>query len=342
MVEDEKYYDELTIKLMAMDDDEFRRYEKAAINYAKSLEPDSPKLESTRELLRKIREESERRTAVYTQDTPNHYTPPKVEEKKKKKSHGCLTAVLIIVLAVLAFSVVSAILGSNDKNKESSQAMEQQAAEAPAAQDEIKPVAEELPAAAEPETVSVNLDLGSGNYIAGIDFPAGRYNITAVSGIGNVSSDNMYSGGINAMMGTEEDNKDYNLYEQEYKNISLTEGVRLSISGGVVVNLQCDSASGEPLDARNQAITETVELGNGNYIAGQDFQAGTYTITVVSGGGNVHSDNMYSGGLNAIMGTADLNSDGWNMYEQEYKNIELPDGVTLYIDGVRILLTPSK
>ena len=328
-------YDELTIKLMAMTDEELDRYGKAAINYAKSLDPDSPKLDSTRELLKKIREESERRTADYAQEAPTKYTPPKAEPKKKK-SHGCLTAVLVVVLIMLAFSVVASIIGSDDKKEDTTPAMEQQA-------EDIVQNAVETPAApVEPETISVNMDLGSGNYIVGIDIPAGRYNITAVSGSGNVSSDNMYSGGINAMMGTEEANADYDLYEQEYKNISLPNGVRLSISGGVVVNLQCDSASGEPLEARNQTITDTVELSNGNYIAGQDFPAGTYTISVVSGGGNVHSDNMYSGGLNAIIGTADLNSDGWNMYEQEYKNIELPDGVTLYIDGVDLLLTPSK
>ena len=325
-------YDELTIKLMAMTDEELQRYGNAAINYAKTLEPDSPKIESTRELIRKVREESERRTTAYRQASTHQYTPPKAD-KNKKKSHGCLTAVLVVVVILLAFSVIASIIGSNEKKEHSAPSMGQKA-------DDIAEASKEAPV--EPETISVNMDLGSGNYIVGIDIPEGRYNITAVSGSGNVSSDNMYNGGINAMMGTEEANADYDLYEQEYKNISLTDGVRLSISGGVVVNLQCGSASGKPLATRKQAITDTVELSNGNYIAGHDFPAGTYTITAISGGGNVNSDNMYQGGINAIMGTADLNSDGWMLYEQEYKNIEFPDGTNLSIDGVDILMTPSK
>ena len=80
----------------------------------------------------------------------------------------------------------------------------------------------------------------------------------------------------------------------------------------------------------------TVELSNGNYIAGTDFDAGTYDLVAVKGGGNVSSSNMYSGGLNAIMGTA---NDGF--YEKEYKNIKLPAGTELTISGVTIKLIPK-
>lgn len=80
----------------------------------------------------------------------------------------------------------------------------------------------------------------------------------------------------------------------------------------------------------------SVELSNGNYVAGEDFDAGTYDLIAVSGGGNVSSSNMYSGGLNAIMGTA---NDGF--YEKEYKNIKLPAGTTLKISGVTIKLVPK-
>lgn len=89
--------------------------------------------------------------------------------------------------------------------------------------------------------------------------------------------------------------------------------------------------------AQEELEARTIELSNGNYVAGTDFEAGTYTITAVSGNGNVHSSNMFSGGLNAIMGT---NNDGF--YELEYKNIKLPVGTTLTIDGVTVRLTPSN
>ena len=191
----------------------------------------------------------------------------------------------------------------------------------------------------EPESIAFDQDFSSGNYTAGVDFPAGKYDIVAVSGGGNVSSSNAFSGGINAVMGTEDQNELMDMYEQEYKNIDLPEGVVLSISG-VTVRLTCDDASGAPLTPRNQEITETVDLGNGNFVAGEDFPAGVYNIVAVSGGGNVSSSNLYDGGINAILGTEDQN-ELMDMYEQAYKNIDLPEGTTLTIDGVQVQLVPS-
>ena len=90
--------------------------------------------------------------------------------------------------------------------------------------------------------------------------------------------------------------------------------------------------------AKEQAELEakTIKLSNGNYVAGSDFEAGTYDIVAVSGNGNVSSSNMFSGGINAVMGTR--NSD---FYEKEYKNIKLPYGTELTVDGVTINLIPK-
>ena len=190
-----------------------------------------------------------------------------------------------------------------------------------------------------PSTISFEQEFSSGNYTAGIDFPAGKYDIVAVSGGGNVSSSNAFDGGINAVMGTEDKNELMDMYEQEYSNIDLPDGTTLTISG-VTVRLTSDAASGDPLTPRNQEITETVDLGNGNFVAGEDFPAGVYNIVAVSGGGNVSSSNLYEGGINAILGTEDQN-EIMDMYEQEYKNIDLPEGTTLTISGVQIQLVPS-
>ena len=53
------------------------------------------------------------------------------------------------------------------------------------------------------------------------------YDIVAISGGGNVSSSNMYNGGLNAVMGTENNG----FYEKEYKNIKLPTGTSLKVSG---------------------------------------------------------------------------------------------------------------
>lgn len=73
--------------------------------------------------------------------------------------------------------------------------------------------------------------LSSGNYVSGTDFTAGTYDIEAVSGLGNVYSDNAITGGgINAIMGVKSDDK-LGVSEKEYSNIYLPEGTTLTVDG---------------------------------------------------------------------------------------------------------------
>jgi hypothetical protein len=271
-----------------------------------------------------------------------------MDEKKTKKPiykrwwfWVIVVLVLIIIIAAASGGGKSNVPGSTGVTNSAGPGVSQNSASpsAPAASSTGPS------ASASPVTGPADLQLTSGNYTAGNDFPAGEYDITAVSGSGNVSSSNIYSGGINAAMGTEEANKaaGSDLYEQKYSNIKLPGDVVLSVSGGVTVRLVSDDASTAPLKPRVQPNTQTVELGNGNFTAGKDFPAGTYDIVAVSGGGNVSSDNLFSGGINAVMGTkGESKSAGIALYEQEYKNIELPQGTALSISGVSIRLIPSK
>lgn len=260
-----------------------------------------------------------------TSETPIGEIPDtsKSKKEKPKKKHGCLTAVAVVIVVLIAASALGGDpKSSSDSNTTGSTSSSSVASTAP-----------------------FETQLGSGHYTAGVDFPEGTYDITVVSGGGNVSSSNMYSGGINAIMGTEalDQQMGGDFYEQEYQNISLPDGTVLSVSGGVTIQISSDAASTASLDSRNQSITETVTLGNGNFVAGEDFPAGVYDITAVSGSGNVSSSNIYDGGINAVMGTAAANNAlGTNFYEQVYRNISLPEGTTLSISGVQIELTPSK
>ncbi|GAA0092955.1 hypothetical protein UT300009_29850 [Paraclostridium bifermentans] len=77
-------------------------------------------------------------------------------------------------------------------------------------------------------------------------------------------------------------------------------------------------------------------LSNGHFVAGKDFDAGTYNIKVIDGLGNVYSDNMYTGGLNAIMGTDS------SVAQTSYSNVKLPAGTTLTVDSVTIKLIPTN
>lgn len=102
----------------------------------------------------------------------------------------------------------------------------------------------------------------------------------------------------------------------------------------------------EKAEAAAALEAKTKVLGNGNFISGEDFEPGTYDIIAVSGGGNVSSSNMYSGGINAIMGSdakiKESESIGMkDFYTKEYKNIKLPKGTSLKLDGVQVKLVPK-
>ena len=91
---------------------------------------------------------------------------------------------------------------------------------------------------AEDTTPETEIFLSAGNYFAGVDFPAGTYDIVAVSGGGNVLSSNFINGGINAVLGDESYTSEYgDFYQRGYKNIRLPEGTELRIMSSLVVQL---------------------------------------------------------------------------------------------------------
>lgn len=77
---------------------------------------------------------------------------------------------------------------------------------------------------------SQTIDLTSGHYTAGTDIPVGSYNVVATSGCGNVSSDNLYDGGINEIMGVSE-SAPADLSIESFSNLVLEEGTALSVDG---------------------------------------------------------------------------------------------------------------
>jgi hypothetical protein len=72
-------------------------------------------------------------------------------------------------------------------------------------------------------TIPKEFELSNGNYISGTDFTPGIYDIVAIEGYGNVSSSNYSNGGINTIMGIE------NNYQKQYKNVHLPKDVELKI-----------------------------------------------------------------------------------------------------------------
>lgn len=192
-------------------------------------------------------------------------------------------------------------------------------------------VGEAEPEEAEPVTEHFETDLVAGNYVAGVDIPAGTYNLTATAGSGNVSSSNMYSGGLNEIMGTPADE-----YTQEtFNNLQLPEGETLTLGGNVTLHIVSENAETSTVKARTVGNEVQTDLGAGNYTSGTDFPAGVYNIISTGAMGNVSSDNMYDGGLNEVLGDG---SDGFSV--PQVNNVSLPEGTVLTISGTSIQLVP--
>lgn len=191
----------------------------------------------------------------------------------------------------------------------------------------------DFPSVSEAAPIVFETELTCGNYIAGIDFPAGTYNFLAVSGNGNVISDNAFSGGVNTIMGV---SGSINGYDVTYENVKLPENVTLCIGGNLKLQIHSDEASGEPLLGRGQDFMDSFDLANGTFVSGRDFKEGTYDIICIEGFGNVHSDNIYDYGINEVMG---FERPG---YIQRADNIELPAGTSLTLNGITVTMSPSE
>lgn len=77
-------------------------------------------------------------------------------------------------------------------------------------------------------TNATPITLTSGNYTAGKDFPTGTYTIEAISGYGNVSSSNLYNGGLNEIMAPNGSGNSDTV--SSYKNVNLPKGTTLTVS----------------------------------------------------------------------------------------------------------------
>jgi predicted small secreted protein len=177
------------------------------------------------------------------------------------------------------------------------------------------------------------IDLSAGNYIAGTDIPVGTYNITATGGSGNVSSSNMFTGGLNEIMGSPAE-EGYSI--DSFNGLKMESGVTLTLGSTVTIHLVSEDAEVSSVTPRAVADATPIDLGAGNYTAGTDFPAGTYNLIATSGSGNVSSDNMYQGGLNEIMGNPA--EAGFSI--SQYNNAIFEEGTVLSVSGASIQLVP--
>lgn len=243
----------------------------------------------------------------------------------QKKPNGCLIFVLIALGLIIVIGIISAIANGNKGTTSSSSSSANSISTSSVSNSST------ITSASSAESKAVTLkpysaQFGSGYYTAGIDFPAGTYTITAIKGNGNVTT---ADGSLNAIMGTGKEA----MYEKEYKNAEFSDGTVLSLAG-ITVKLTSKNGVDVTLKKRSNTATKSYTLSSGNYVAGDDIEAGIYDLSIVKGSGNVMTED---GSLNAIMGTGSE-----DMFQQKYMHVELKKNVKLTIEGATIKLTPSK
>lgn len=240
---------------------------------------------------------------------------------RKKQGMGCLPKVLIALAVIIVIGIVAGLGGDDTDTNTTNNTPNEETSSSTKKEETKEDVKEE----------EYEIDLSAGNYIAGKDIPVGTYNLTAVSGSGNVISSNMFSGGLNEVMGAENDG----LSQQSFNGLKMESDTTLYIAGNLVLHIASTNAQVASVVPRSSTDATPIDLQAGNYTAGTDFPAGTYNIVATGNIGNVSSDNMFEGGLNEVMGTED---DGMSV--QQFNNAIFEDGTNISVSGTTVQLVP--
>lgn len=173
-----------------------------------------------------------------------------------------------------------------------------------------------------------SMEVGSGYYTPGVDFPAGTYAITAAQGSGQLYVTSPSGAGKHYSFGTGSGEM------KTLKNIELPMGEILSVSG-LKVKIESKNADTANMSIRENTATEEVTLPPGSYTAGMNFDEGVYDVLAIKGKGKVLSDSA-GAAINEVLDSA--GSD----YKKEFKNLILDSGTVLSISDATVKLIPSK
>lgn len=178
-------------------------------------------------------------------------------------------------------------------------------------------------------------EIKDGYYTAGVDIPAGKFDITPTGGIGYVSSDedsaNLCSSGY--------DSKKYGEYANSYKNYKLKKGEILEVQGvqiKITYSVVSSDVIGRVYDNEN-----AIELSAGNYEVGKDLVPGRYNVKYVSGEGGYVSSNRSEG--ECILSSNIDGDSKTDEYVDCVSNVLLEQGEVIEVtSGLTVLFVPEK
>lgn len=233
---------------------------------------------------------------------------------------------IIIIIAVILLGIIASISGGDSDDPSNTPGINQSANEN---NDSGNKTDSDL------SGVSKEYTLSAGYYTAGVDIPAGKCDVVAVSGTGNLSSSNLWSGGVNEMFGVDNGS---GYYTESFNGLELPEDAELKVSGNLEIKLTYSELKSN-YTGRTYDDSASVTLGSGNYTVGSDLNEGTYKVVAVSGNGNISSSNLFNGGINEVFGI----DNGSGYYTEEFSNLKLEKDVTIEIKGnLKVKFIPAK
>jgi hypothetical protein len=201
----------------------------------------------------------------------------------------------------------------------------------------------------------------SGNFVSGVDFAPGEYDITAIGGTGQLYVYTPNDGESFKHMSENPEDPDNSYYTNLIKqdnNVLLPSGSLITVND-MVVELDLTNSQDKSLNInfnKNPASKE-ISFSKGKYTAGKDFPVGTYDLTYTEHYGNVWMSNMIgtiTGGAykneseSAHLAAKDANKANESdrsaavEFQNGFKNATFSEGDSLEVSSDNFKMTPSK
>ncbi len=259
--------------------------------------------------------------------------------KKKKKNGSCLAAIIIFIVVI---NVVPHILGIivneiSDKTKSITSFVENSKSERVVEDDQYEFVKRELSEDGEEWSEAFT----AGQYIVGVDIPEGEYQLEVSQGTGllNVSDD---ENSIYIYQYFSAEPKEEEVCE--LNEVRLYEGAEVEVRDGLTLNFASQNAQTEKLHSMKNPLTDEILLESGeSYVVGENLDAGVYDISVTEDWGTFTYEVPVEGtdeymDYHSVFMDVDYGQDGIFVY----RNVTLPKGTQVTVEGTSVTLTPSS
>lgn len=254
--------------------------------------------------------------------------------KKKSKAAFIIAAIVLIVNILPMFlNIVGDIFGGI-------RTPEYEYIESEAERDPYTKVTREL----SPEGMSYEAELTAGMYKGGVHIPEGTYEVVFIPEEGNEDSD--------AILRIMDDEN--SIYQQFYfgdEGYDVVDDFRVYTGGLIIIDgrgtLLFGSANAQSQDMRSEENPNTQrynlrDFSDTGFEVGTDIAPGVYDVVCESGSGVFDYEVTVFGEFGPFQAYCGMSMGQEAGFASELKNIVLPAGTMVYIDGLSVTLVPSE